>query len=116
LCNKIKSSESTFWVNAHGCSIEFVDEKKAKAVTVQEAPAAPVNLQTHVILQGVSNDASEEDTSIIAKALVSAYNDANWASNYHISGVEVPFKATIPLGSGAYCKLCLVSINSFRLY
>jgi hypothetical protein len=110
-CNRIKSSESKFWMGANACSIVF-DTSESKVTVVDKSSSRAV-MESHVILHGVLEGASKEDAEIIGKALVSSFNALNWESQYSMSEVHIPFHVAIPDSAASFlqrnddaCSLC----------
>ena len=103
VCDKIKSSGSAYLSTANDCSIVFVPmEFESKTVHVKDVePTA--NMEAHIVLQGVQNEASDLDLAILSKALVSTYNDAFWDAGYQMVDAVAPYQVSIPQTVGQSC-------------
>jgi hypothetical protein len=110
-CNKIRSSSSSYLKGVNACSIEFDIEggKKHTSENITPASDALAVLDNTLILKGVTGDATtKEELALIAKAFVSAYNDAHWESGHYLSDADVLFSARTrgPSKGPPLCRFC----------
>ena len=97
-CDKIKSSGSAYLASVAQCSVVMVPVKEQHANKIHSVGESrhATNMEAHIVLQGVAEEASDTDMAILSKALVSSYNDVFWDSEYSMSDVVAPFQSSIP--------------------
>jgi hypothetical protein len=113
-CGLLRVSSSANLVNAHDCSLSFLDTPGKSVLVPSELAYASTNgdaTEAQVTIHGTLHDFSEEEFALINTSIESAYNEAYTKAGYTINDFGV--KTVIDMPNG--CTSCSSAENSPKM-
>jgi hypothetical protein len=104
-CGLLRVSRSANLVNAHDCSLSFLDTPGKSDLVPSESAYASTNgdaTEAQVIIHGALDDFNDGDFALIYMSIESAYNEAYTKAGYTINDFEAKTVIDMPTG----CRSC----------